>query len=49
MLSKTSWYHMRDAVGFFPATPGQGLATMIQEIVDEEGERLQVGLVSEDC
>ena len=37
-----SWYRPRDAVGFFPATPGQELARTIQEIVDEEGERLDL-------
>ena len=37
-----SWYRPRDAVGFFLATPGQELATAIQEIVDEEGERLDL-------
>ena len=42
ILIKTSWYRPRDAVGFFPATPGQELATTIQEIVDEEGERLDL-------
>ena len=42
LLAKTSWYRPRDAVGFFPATPGQELATAIQEIVDEEGERLDL-------
>ena len=42
LLTKTSWYRPRDAVGFFPATPGQELARTIQEIVDEEGERLDL-------
>ena len=37
-----SWYRPRDAVGFFPATPGQELAMAIKEIVDEEGERLDL-------
>ena len=44
LLSKTSWYRPREAVGFFPATPGQELATMIQEIVDEEGERFDLSV-----
>ena len=42
ILARTSWYRPGDAVGFFPATPGQELATAIQEIVDEEGERLDL-------
>ena len=42
LLAKTFWYRPRDAVGFFLATPGQELATAIQEIVDEEGERLDL-------
>ena len=44
LMSKTSWYRPRDAVGFFPATPGQELAKIIQEIVDEEGERLDLSV-----
>ena len=43
-MSKTSWYRPRDAVGFFPATPGQELAKIIQEIVDEEWERLDLSV-----
>ena len=44
LMSKTSWYRLRDAVGFFPATPGQELAKTIQGIVDEEGERLNLSV-----
>ena len=39
LMSETSWYCLRDMVGFFHATPGQELAKTIQGIVDEEGER----------
>ena len=35
--TETSKNRLRDAVGFFPATPGQELAKTIQEIVEEEG------------
>ena len=40
--TETSKNRLRDAVGFFPATPGQELAKTIQEIVEEEGERLDL-------
>ena len=40
LLAKSTWYWPKDAVGFFPGTPGGELANSIQEIVTEETERL---------
>ena len=42
LLSKTSWYRPASAVGFFPGTPGRVFANKVQNIVDEEGQRLDL-------
>ena len=40
LLAMSTWYWPKDAVGFFPGTPGGELAKSILEIVTEETERL---------
>ena len=40
LLAKSTWYWPKDAVGFFPGTPGGELDKSILEIVTEETERL---------
>ena len=40
LLAKSTWYWPKDAVGFFPGTPGAELANSLQKIVTEETERL---------
>ena len=50
LLAKTTWYWPRDAVGFFPVTPGAELATSLQMIVSEETTRLGLSAkVVETC
>ena len=42
LMSKTSWYHPANTVGFFPATPNAVLAKKFQEILTEELNRLNL-------
>ena len=41
-MSRTCWYRPASAVGFFSGTPNKILATQIQNIVDEEVDRLDL-------
>ena len=42
LMSKISWYHTANTVGFFPATPNAVLAKKFQEILTEELSRLKM-------
>ena len=44
LITRTSWYRPSEAVGFFPATPGGVLNKIIQNILDEEGPRIDLKL-----
>ena len=42
LISKGAWYRPADAVFFAPATPGGELAKQLQEVMVEEGKRLNL-------
>ena len=44
MVRKTSWYRPADCVGFFPPTPGGELTQEINQILKEEGRRINMNL-----
>ena len=44
LITRTAWYRPAEAVGFFPATPGGVLNKIIQNILDEEGPRIDLKL-----
>ena len=44
MVRKTSWYRPADCVGFFPPTPGGELNQEINQVLKEEGRRINMNL-----
>ena len=44
MVRKTSWYRPADCVGFYPPTPGGELNHQINQVLEEEGRRVNMKL-----
>ena len=44
MVRKTSWYRPADCVGFYPPTPGGELTQEINQVLKEEGKRINLNL-----
>ena len=44
MVKKTSWYRPADCVGFYPPTPGGELTQEINQVLKEEGRRINMNL-----
>ena len=44
MVKKTSWYRPADCVGFSPPTPGGELTQEINQVLKEEGRRINMNL-----
>ena len=44
MVRKSSWYRPADCVGFYPPTPGGELTQEINQVLKEEGKRINLNL-----
>ena len=44
MVRKTAWYRPADCVGFYPPTPGGELNHQINQVLEEEGKRINMKL-----